>query len=190
MAKKPTKATPAPAETSAVKNPPANQSMAVLVSLLYIINKANSLVTSKYPGANCVQAAGEGPLAAIPNSYKITFRAADGVNTLVVIGTEDTKTGAVTFSDITEGGPILGVGGNITEATIDIYPATKAIARAGYTNPIFFCGLFQAVVPHIDQPWYCFTPNNCSSPDSSNYIFVNSITGEVRLFPTDAQYKA
>lgn len=164
-------------------------SNAVLTSLLKIIHKANDLVTSQHPGAICVQVASPGVLAAIPNFYKLTFRSAQTSNTYNIEATVNTANGQITWSPITDAGPILGVGGNLMQCIVDIYPALKAIYNAGYTNSVYFCGLFQAVVPHIYVPWYCFTPNNCASTSSSNYIFVNSITAEVRLFPTE-QYRA
>jgi hypothetical protein len=162
-----------------------NDSNVILISLLKVLHKANDLVTSKHPGAICVQAASPGVLAAIPNFYKMTFRDAQGSGTFNIEATVNVANGQITWSPITSAGPILGVGGTLMQCVVDIYPALRAIHNAGYTNPVYFCGLFQAVVPHIYVPWYCFTPNNCASSSSSNYIFVNSITAEVRIFPTE-----
>jgi|GEM_PF-3346852 len=162
---------------------------AVLISLLAILREANNIVTAQSPGAICVQASGVGQLETMPNTYKFWFRPAHSSDTLTIEVSEDVRTGQMTAGPVTPGGPILGVGGDLTRATVDIYAAVKAIREAGYADPIFFCGLFQAVVPHITEPWYSFTPNNCASPSSENYIFVNSITAQVRLFPSDQAYK-
>jgi hypothetical protein len=164
-------------------------SQAVLTSLLYIIHQTVQKIEAEYPGAVCVQASNNGALSPIPSSYRIWFSLPGG-KSLTIDATQNTQTGQVSWNDQTlHNQPIVGVGGNLMQCVVDIYPAYKAIRNAGYDAPVFFCGLFQAVVPQIYVPWYCFTPNNCSSTSSSNYIFVNSITAEVRLFPTNAEYK-
>jgi hypothetical protein len=48
-----------------------------------------------------------------------------------------------------------------------------------------FCSLFQAEALDIKEPWYCFTPTDCHWISPENYIFVNALTGAVRLFPSD-----
>lgn len=159
------------------------------MSLLNMIHEANTIVTSKYPGATCIQVSGLGALETIPYDYRFTFGASSSMEGYSIDGHEDKNSGKITFSGITVGKKILGVTGDLMTCTVDIYPAMKNIRTAGYEDPIFFCGLFQAVVPGITQPWYCFTPNNCVPSTSDNYIFVNAITGQVKLFPKDQQYK-
>lgn len=166
-----------------------NQVTTVQISLLHILSATTTMIHSQSPGAICVQASGEGQLSPMPNSYKLWYRQPNSEECLTVVATQNTTTGQVTWGQIMTTPPILGVGGNLDVCTVDSYGAYTAIGKAGYTNPVFFCGLFQAVVPHIYQPWYCFTPNNCASSSSSNYIFVNAVTAEVRLFPTDAEYQ-
>ncbi len=160
------------------------EEQAVLTSLLFMIKEANALVTKQSPGAICVQAAGVGPLEAIPNTYRFWIRPEGKPETLILEGTQDTKTGKISWSAITTSGPIYGVGGDLLRCTVDIYNALKAIRTAGYQDPVFFCSLFQAIALGITEPWYCYTPTNCHWVSSDHYIFVNAVTGVVHLFPS------
>lgn len=156
---------------------------AVLVSMLRLIQEANAIVTRASPGAICIRATGLGQLQAIPQTYQFLFQENAKYAMLTVDVKQDIKTGALTWSPITPFKPIVGVEGNLLRCTVDIYDALKAIRGAGYQSPVFFCSLFQSSGMGVKDPWYCYTPDNCTSLDSSHYIWVNAITGEVRLFP-------
>ena len=167
----------------------ASSPQTVLTSLLYIIHETTAKIEAEYAGAICVQATNNGPLTPIPSSYRMWYSLPGG-RALTIDVTQNTSTGALSWNDQTVyDQPIVGVGGNLMQCIVDIYPAYKAIYNAGFKDPVAFCGLFQAVVPGIYVPWYCFTPTNCSSTSSSSYIFVNSITAEVRIFPTGADMR-
>lgn len=159
------------------------EEQAVLVSLIGLISEANTLVTRQYPSAVCVRASGVGQLEAIPQTYQFLFIEDGRFEMVAVQVKQNPKNGERTWSPITQVRPIVGVEGNLLRSTIDIYPAYKAIRQAGYQDPVSFCGLFQAAALDIKEPWYCFTPTDCHWVSSENYIFVNSLTGEVRLFP-------
>ncbi len=158
---------------------------AVLVSLLGLISAANALVTKQFPRAVCVRASGIGKLVVIPQTYEFLFREEGRFEMVRVEVTQDFKTGALTWSPLTQTRGIVGVTGDLLRCTVDIYSAYKAIRQAGFQSPVSFCSLFQAEALDIKEPWYCYTPTDCHWISSEKYIFVNALTGVVRLFPSD-----
>lgn len=161
------------------------EEQAVLVSLIGLIRDATAIVNKQYPNTICIRASGNGKLETIPQSYQFLFRAENQYAMYTINVTQNLKTGELTWSPIAPFKPIVGVTGNLARCTVDIYPAYKAIRQAGYQDPVYFCSLFQAESLGIHEPWYCFTPTDCHWVSAENYIFVNSLTGEVRLFPSD-----
>lgn len=158
---------------------------AVLVSLLWMIKEANELVLRQSPDATCVRVDPLGPSDPTPLSYRFRFRPKDGSYSLSIDGTQIVKTGKTTWSPITTAPRILGVTGNLLGCQVDVYYAVRAIRTAGFQDPVFLCGLFQAEAAHITDPWYQYTPTDCHWIDEHHYIFVNALTGAVRLFPPD-----
>jgi len=152
------------------------------ISLLALMREATRRVEMEIESAMLIQVTG-GELAPVPTSFQFTFKIA-GENATAVITYEQGSWGSVVRR-----GPILGlVFDDLLRCEIDIEEAIELIRKAGYEDPVYMCGLFQALtrVPTI-YPRYNFTPDNCGWNTSDHYIFVDAVTGEVLLFPEEEE---
>jgi len=149
-------------------------------SVLALMREATRRVEAQIQEAMLVQVTSD-ELTENPTAFTFVFKLA-GENKTAVISCAQGK-----WSEITHKEAILGlIFNDLLRSEIDLAEAVERIRGAGYKDPVYMCGLFQALsaTPAIN-PKYNFTPDNCSWATSDHYIFVDSVTGSVELFPKE-----
>ena len=151
-------------------------------SVLALMREATRKVQAQIQEAMLVQVTAE-ELSETPTAFNFVFKLAGENKTALITHAQGS------WSGITQKGAILGlVFNDLLRSEIDLGEAVDRIRAAGYKDPVFMCGLFQAFTrtPAIN-PKYNFTPDNCGWATSDHYIFVDSVTGAVDLFPSEKE---
>jgi hypothetical protein len=155
----------------------------MLASVIGMIRLTTERIQATYPDAICVQVNNNDAQVAIPIVYKLWFTLSTE-RCLSIDIRMDSDYGSVYWSkEKIYDKPFSRAVGNLKQCTVDIFPAYKAIVDKGYPRPVYFCCLYQAVSSAIPEPCYYFTPNDCISNSTSDFILVNSVTSEVYMFP-------